>query len=289
MKNKERKNLIGRTIWLWLIFIVVLSNTILNIMFTFGWVDIFWGASDDIPNNGHGYTIAYWWSHISYISSVLITTWSAYELVCHYLYPDHKTNFVFRFYSVVWITITMVSFMPQFYWFYKDEFKSLIDGYIPDDWPGTDAARYIYVVLNIWQGFVMHAVVPVMVLIFYSLYDGRTDRVTKKQIKTFAIVSICFLLYYLIYNAIFTYQGGKEPYPILNWNPDDTNKWPIPVQILCCLGFVLVYYSWILPPLYFMKRRTEKWEWEERSTKAYNEANLEGWTDNQIELWKITK
>lgn len=254
----KRENNSKRIAWIWAIFIVATLNTILNILFLFGWVDVFWGSVGDVTvNNGNGYTIIYWFTHISYISSCLVIVWSGYELVCNYILKREVPS-IFRYYTILWITITMVCFMPQWPFFFTKTWKHWFGGQMEPGWPGTETNLYIYEVLDMFQVTVMHFVVAIMCIVFYAKHDGKTEKITKTQISNFAIMSIVFLIMYWMYCGIATYNGAKEPYPILNWNPDDLDKWPIYLQVLSCLGFGILYYAINIPVLKFLNKRTRQ-------------------------------
>lgn len=80
-----------------LIFIFVFSLILLfiNWLILFGWADKKMEINHDLANNGNGYTIAYWFVHLSYWQLIFIIFWSGIEL-SRYIYKRQRWSNIYR-------------------------------------------------------------------------------------------------------------------------------------------------------------------------------------------------
>lgn len=101
----------------------------------------------------------------------------------------------------------------------------------------------------------MHAVVPVICIVWYAKYNGRQEKMNKTDISNFITISVVFMILYYLFCLTATYYGVKEPYPIININPDDIDKWPLWAQVGGSIGFFALYFVINVPVLQRLKKR----------------------------------
>lgn len=185
------------------------------------------------------YSIFYWFSHVSYLSCLFITLWSGFEVLSLYI-PKYRPKFIFRYFALFWITLTMVGESALLPSMMQPRWQHMMDAIFRDGaWTGVDGFWYSF--LDFFQFISIHITIPIMVIIYAIIYPNRN--MEKRDVMTGTYFMSGFMIGWFFYCGFFTLLGMQGPYPIIDWTPDGVNDWSLWIQIICCILGLAVFTS----------------------------------------------
>lgn len=231
---------IFRKVFIWFLFIYAT----LTFLDCFVFLE-FWYSKNEGLKNGFifwdtSYSIFYWFSHVSYISSMLMAIWTGTELLGLY-YPKYRMRTVWKYYVLLFSSFTMCFGGWYMITVVHGSIDNMFDSIAEGKWFGMEGAIYWF--MNWSQFLSIHSILPMLCITYGVMY--RKNDVTKKDIVRSQIFVAAAITGWYVYCGIGTLFGMQSPYVIIDWTPNDgaskTDPFPIAYQMyiwLLCYAFV---------------------------------------------------
>lgn len=250
------------------VFILSIFTFVLNITFLFNWVDTYWSITG--MYDGRGYTLTYYFMHISYISLIFILIWSSIEITVPFEYRESEWLFIIRYFTALWSMIVWFIFIwiyPQFIW---EDLVTLWTGDIhiahwdPEIMP---ISAYMYSLINILQITLIHTILPILCFVYFIKNGLLKKEISKRGLSAFLIISNIFMFIYYLYTAWATTQGYKAPYIFIDFGPVHIHENHLKYWFQICIAilFLTTYnifniFLFIFNNKYFEFKRTSKFK-----------------------------